>query len=671
MSVRIAVFLLVIAPSLVVAQDEVEGPWGTIDKDLAATASSDVIPYLADRGPMGIAWSLDVRAAGEDGVAAANPMTFDADGNLYWKTGTGGGTRGRSRVVSVNPAGEIRWHSNNGAGTVFDLGSFYDGTAVIVGTNAVYALGATNGTAPLFIAAFDKATGATLWVATLNESAAVAWGFPSYPGLLTPVLYQGRLYVVTPDVETSLIRNVYQINAADGRLEWYRKIEGIPYLVKGAMTLVPDAFGNGEHGLYFNGDSNFFGTTADTLDDVFAIRITSDGADVAWSALGGKVVRSHLIYSAETKLLYATTWNDYGSHTMWTYDPVNGLMREQGNVAGNTGHGYYDVACLDFNGTDIIAGGFQGIVVRYTETGGPSMDSTIAFEQSDPPGCPFWGEYRTYGQLLKAPNGHNVLITGTNSVTTWLPGLCWDPSYTARVVAIDVTASPGELLWEFDTGIAFDHNYTVPGGPYAGPDGKVYYFHGTTGQLVALSRLPAASFTANPLGGKAPLEVTFDASASAGQAPIASYAWDFGDGTTGSGVTATHTFANQGDYVVILVVTDTYGLVGPIASATVSVGPPDMSFKRGDANDDGNSDIADAVFLLNYLFASGRDPHCLDTADVNDNGTVNIDDPVYLLSVLFDVKDSPPPPAPPFDQCGLDQSPQSPPVGCERYDHCQ
>jgi len=55
---------------------------------------------------------------------------------------------------------------------------------------------------------------------------------------------------------------------------------------------------------------------------------------------------------------------------------------------------------------------------------------------------------------------------------------------------------------------------------------------------------PTASFTATPLTGPAPLTVTFNASASsyAGHA-ITAYFWNFGDGTTGTGITTTHTYA--------------------------------------------------------------------------------------------------------------------------------
>ena len=56
--------------------------------------------------------------------------------------------------------------------------------------------------------------------------------------------------------------------------------------------------------------------------------------------------------------------------------------------------------------------------------------------------------------------------------------------------------------------------------------------------------------------------IQFDASSSTTDPPgysIASYEWDFGDGTTGSGVTTSHTYAQAGTYQVTLHVSDTEG----------------------------------------------------------------------------------------------------------------
>ena len=84
------------------------------------------------------------------------------------------------------------------------------------------------------------------------------------------------------------------------------------------------------------------------------------------------------------------------------------------------------------------------------------------------------------------------------------------------------------------------------------------------------SRAPAASFTATPESGPAPLEVTFDASDSSNlDGTIQSYRWDFGDGSTGEGRTLDHTF-EVGEWIVTLRVTDGQGAQG-VTTRKVSV----------------------------------------------------------------------------------------------------
>jgi PKD repeat protein len=79
---------------------------------------------------------------------------------------------------------------------------------------------------------------------------------------------------------------------------------------------------------------------------------------------------------------------------------------------------------------------------------------------------------------------------------------------------------------------------------------------------VAVNQPPNASFTASPTSGTAPLAVTLDATASSDpDGTIASYLWDFGDGTPdGSGAVVTHTFNATGILTVQLTVADQSGL---------------------------------------------------------------------------------------------------------------
>ncbi|GAA1478315.1 hypothetical protein GCM10009623_27610 [Nocardioides aestuarii] len=79
---------------------------------------------------------------------------------------------------------------------------------------------------------------------------------------------------------------------------------------------------------------------------------------------------------------------------------------------------------------------------------------------------------------------------------------------------------------------------------------------------------PVASFTVScPQA-----TCTVDASGSTDTAPgsIASYAWDFGDGTTGTGVSTTHTYVTGGAKTITLRVTDNQGLQSAPATRTAN-----------------------------------------------------------------------------------------------------
>jgi|RhiMethySRZTD1v2_1073278.scaffolds.fasta_scaffold78449_4 hypothetical protein len=72
-------------------------------------------------------------------------------------------------------------------------------------------------------------------------------------------------------------------------------------------------------------------------------------------------------------------------------------------------------------------------------------------------------------------------------------------------------------------------------------------------------------------------------------------------------------------------------------------------FVRGDTNNDGKVNIADCVFLLNYLFTGGSKTACYEVGDVNDDKGQDISDAVYLLVFLFQGGATPPAPFPSCD----------------------
>lgn len=85
---------------------------------------------------------------------------------------------------------------------------------------------------------------------------------------------------------------------------------------------------------------------------------------------------------------------------------------------------------------------------------------------------------------------------------------------------------------------------------------------------------PTASFTRTPDAGDAPLSIFLDASESIDvDGTIEGYTWDFGDGGTAAGMTATHTYTIPGTYEAVLVVTDNEGAEGSTRRA-VAVSDP-------------------------------------------------------------------------------------------------
>ena len=89
------------------------------------------------------------------------------------------------------------------------------------------------------------------------------------------------------------------------------------------------------------------------------------------------------------------------------------------------------------------------------------------------------------------------------------------------------------------------------------------------------NQAPTASITASPTSGDAPLSVSFNASGSNDpDGSIVSYYWNFGDGTSGTGVTAGHTYNNSGNYTVSLTVTDDDGATDSSSRLIQVTDPP-------------------------------------------------------------------------------------------------
>ena len=148
------------------------------------------------------------------------------------------------------------------------------------------------------------------------------------------------------------------------------------------------------------------------------------------------------------------------------------------------------------------------------------------------------GTLADFGQL----SGKNLVTGGDGraSVTYTAPLAPADPVDTQTV--IQIVATPGGT----DYGNATPRSVSirlVPPGVILPPNGT-----------------PVPSFTFSPSAPLSRVDVTFDGSLSTdSDGRIASYAWNFGDGSQGTGAVVKHEFKSVGTFVVTLTVTDDRG----------------------------------------------------------------------------------------------------------------
>ncbi|MFT5162819.1 MAG: endonuclease I/subtilisin-like proprotein convertase family protein [Alteromonadaceae bacterium] len=159
-----------------------------------------------------------------------------------------------------------------------------------------------------------------------------------------------------------------------------------------------------------------------------------------------------------------------------------------------------------------------------------------------------------------APDGI-ALVDGTGTVVQFL-------SYEGTTTA---TNGPANGQTSVDVGVSETSTTAVGYSLQLSGSGSVYAdfswqtaANGTFGSVnngqsfagSPVNQAPTAAFSHHCNA----LSCTFDASTSTdSDGTIASYSWDFGDGTTGSGVNPTNAYALNGDYNVVLTVTDNAG----------------------------------------------------------------------------------------------------------------
>jgi PKD repeat protein len=241
-----------------------------------------------------------------------------------------------------------------------------------------------------------------------------------------------------------------------------------------------------------------------------------------------------------------------------------------------------EIATMNADGSGVsqVGTGIIGSEPAWSPDG-----AQIAFDASDSDGYP-----EIY---LIQPDGTNVSQFGSGGYGAGWPA--WFPmrvpvatfKFTCNGTACSFDASGSKdsygtitsYAWNFGdqatgTGSSVTHTY-ASGGSYTArltvTDSNDAT--GTKFQTIAIN--PVASFTFSCSG----LTCNFDASGSTDSSgTITSYAWNFGDGGTGAGVTVSHTYAVGNSYNVTLTVTDSTGGAGTQVKTLYLNTPPIASF---------------------------------------------------------------------------------------------
>ena len=184
--------------------------------------------------------------------------------------------------------------------------------------------------------------------------------------------------------------------------------------------------------------------------------------------------------------------------------------------------------------------------------------------------------------------------TGCSSITggAFVPGGAFSPGYKGsylfgdyvcgKIFKLTPKSGGGFNKTTFVNGLGRGGPVDMVFGPYRNGKALYYTTYASGGGEVrriaytAGNRAPNAVISANPRYGKTPLKVSFDGRKSSDPDgnPL-TYKWTFGDGTTDTGPTATHTYTTDKTYYATLQVRDNKG-AGDTAKIRIDAGntPP-------------------------------------------------------------------------------------------------
>ncbi len=271
----------------------------------------------------------------------------------------------------------------------------------------------------------------------------------------------------------------------------------------------------------------------------------------ASSSVGSGVgVQSHTAGATRKATLNSTSVTDADIRTDLSFDKaMTGGGAFAGIVARNVATDYYQ------SRVRFLADGTMAIQILQ---GGSTTLANAVVPGTYTPGTMLTLRTQIFGNsptTIKA----KVWVAGTTEPTTW---------------AVTATSSAAGLQLAGSVGLVSYTASTITNAPLLAKYDNFVASSGTVVTPPPANVAPTAAFTFSVNS----LVASLNASTSVDpDGTIATYAWNFGDNTTGTGVTATHSYTTAGTYTVTLTVTDNGGLTGTKSDtvvATAVVTPP-------------------------------------------------------------------------------------------------
>ena len=224
-----------------------------------------------------------------------------------------------------------------------------------------------------------------------------------------------------------------------------------------------------------------------------------------------------------------------GDITSWSWDFGDGGSSSEQNPShtySNEGAYTVSLTVTDPDGSDTET---QGTYIKIYTPRRPIADFTReSININNPMEVQFIDDSYCGAALASYPN---IEATSLGGITTWR----WD--FGNGAASSERTPSP--VTYTSERAYTVSLTVTGPGGSDTMiKDGYIQFGPST----------PVANFTATPRSGNSPLAVQFTGT-STGPANITSRLWNFGDGTTSTEQSPSHTYQKTGSYTVSLTVT--------------------------------------------------------------------------------------------------------------------